>query len=357
MRESTRNLVTGAAGIVALGGFAYLLMIFGEIAGLGGDGWPLRIALNDAGGLREGSVVTLNGVPVGSVRDVSVTTDPAHPVLVVAAIDREQRLPQPLTPVIQASLIGGGATLGLQTQPGVTRMTDFYAQDGSFTIVGEHMELADRLAQSLGREAQRLADSIGTFREGFETLAETYAALGRDLDDLVKPIDPENADSDTANLRVTVVKLNRTLDEARAAMVDARTWMGTWLGDGDFQSDVKGVVKEVRSTVGSVSAMVDDGRAAIRQYGELAESVRGNADQLTQRLVVASDELSSTLQQVRAVALLASKGEGTVAALLTRPELYRSLLDSSQRLERALDETQLLLRKIREEGLRLDLGG
>lgn len=351
MKEPTRNLITGLAGIVAVLGFAYLLMIFGELSGVRAEGWPLRVALNDAGGVRQGSVVTLNGVPVGTVRSVAVTSDPEHPVLVVAAIDRDQRLPRPVTPTIQASLIGGGAILGLQTEPGVTNMGEFYPEDGSTTIFGRHVDLADRLTQTLGQESQRLADSLGAFRTGFETLVETYATLGRHLDQLVQPLDLEAGVEDVANLRLTVLKLNDTLDEARLAMRDARSW----LGDETLQGDVRALVGEIRETVAEVGTMAGDGREAIQRYGALADSLTTNADALTSRLMEASDELSETLRQVRAVATLATTGDGTVASLLNRPELYRSLLDSSQRLERALDETRLLLKKVREEGLRLDL--
>jgi hypothetical protein len=351
MKDATRNILTGLAGIVALLGFAYLLMIFGEISGIRAEGWPLKIAINDAGGVREGSVVTLNGVPVGSVRDVSVTEDPAFPVLIVAAIDGERRLPTPLTPSIEASLIGGGATLGLRTIPGVTTMTSFYPIDGSFTIEGQHVDLAERLTRTLGQEAQRLADSLGTFREGFEKLASTYATLGSHLDELVEPIDPAKEGEGVANLRITILKLNRTLDEARAAMVDARAW----LGDDQLRVDVTETLRDVRSAVAEVGSLAAEGRVAVRQYGDLAESLRGNADTLTGRLIQASDELAATLRHVQSVATLASSGDGTISRLLNRPELYLSLLDSSQRLERALEETRVLIRKIREEGLRLDL--
>jgi len=351
MKDTTRNIITGLAGIVALLGFAYLLMTFGEISGFRAEGWPLKIAINDAGGVREGSVVTLNGVPVGSVQEVSVTTDPAFPVLITAAIDRERRLPMPLTPTIQASLIGGGATLGLQTVRGVTSMAEFYPEDGSFVIEGEHTDLAARLTRTLGQEAQRLADSLGAFREGFEKLAETYATLGRHLDELVEPVGPGVGEEGIANLRITILKLNRTLDEARAAMIDARAW----LGDDALRADVTETVREVRGAVAEVGSLAAEGRAAVSRYGELADSLRSNADALAGRLTTASDELSETLRQVQVVAKLASSGDGTLAQLLTRPDLHRSLLDSAQRLDRALDETRLLIRKIREEGLRLNL--
>jgi ABC-type transporter Mla subunit MlaD len=344
MNDTTRNILTGITGIVALLGFAALLMLFGEISSFGGKAWPMPVSLNDSGGVREGSVVTFNGVPVGTVERVDLTDDAEHPVLITVGVDADRRLPRPLIPLVSASLIGGGATLQFQSEPGVTRMNDFYPTDGSVTIVGEHTDLTARLTQTIGREAQRLAEALSGFREGFDTLATTYAKLGRDLDDLVRPLDAAESEAGVSNLRATIAKLNAALDDARGAIADSRLW----LGDGELRGDVRSMVVEARG-------LVADGRVAVKSYGDLATSLQQDADALTKSLVPAADELSRTLEQVRAVAALAAKGDGTIASLLTKPDLYRSLLDASQRLEKALDETQLLLRKVKEEGLRLDL--
>ena len=50
-----------------------------------------------------------------------------------------------------------------------------------------------------------------------------------------------------------------------------------------------------------------------------------------------------------------AKGEGTFGKLLTNPDLYDSLKDATDRLDKALAEFQLLAEKFRTEGVRLRL--
>ena len=52
--------------------FAALLFLFGEFEPMFAQRWPLKVAFNDAGGLRRGSLVTLNGVPI-AVKDLCNT--------------------------------------------------------------------------------------------------------------------------------------------------------------------------------------------------------------------------------------------------------------------------------------------
>jgi hypothetical protein len=64
-----------------------------------------------------------------------------------------------------------------------------------------------------------------------------------------------------------------------------------------------------------------------------------------------ADSLSATLEDVRRLTRLASEGQGTVAQMLNNPDLYNSMTDAAQRLERALTEAQLLIEKYKAEGV------
>ena len=92
MRERVRNVMVGLCTIGAVGAASALLFLFGEIEPMLASRWQLKVAFNEAGGLRRGSLVTLNGVPVGSIEKVEIWGDPTQPVLVIAAIDDGVRL-------------------------------------------------------------------------------------------------------------------------------------------------------------------------------------------------------------------------------------------------------------------------
>lgn len=352
MRETPRNLITGLTGIVALLGFSGLLMVFGELDLLQRGRWMINIDLNDTGGLREGSTVTLNGVPVGTVQAVEATINPELPVRIIAEIKSEQSLPRPITPIVQASLLGGGAVLRFQTDPLTTRFDDAYPQDGSAVIEGRFLTLPEQVAQIVGGQLGPLVESL----RGFSELAETYRRLGEDLDSLVAPLSEDEAAAGTAaNLRITISRLNSTLAKAEESFDLAKRWLGDEELAGDFRETVRGAkdaMANANAAISRYSALADQLGA---DASKLTEAIAADSDRLIARLLPAADELNRTLIEVRGFIRLASEGEGTVAQLLRRPDLYESLRDAATRLERALAETELLLQKVRQEGLKLQL--
>ena len=64
MRTSSKDLLIGIAGIGGLAGFATLLLLYGELTGVVTSRYTVEVAFDSGGGLRKGSPVTLNGVPV-----------------------------------------------------------------------------------------------------------------------------------------------------------------------------------------------------------------------------------------------------------------------------------------------------
>lgn len=349
MREGFRNFITGLVGIFALLGFAFLLMRFGELDSLRSGRWPLVVVLNDAGGLREGSTVALNGVPIGLVDSIAASSgpefDPRYPVAASLLIEPEYSIPRHVTTTIQGSLIGGSAVLRLETDPTITDFDALLARDGSARLSGTFESLGAQLATSIGRELGPLTEGFGDLRTRIESLLETYTQLGRDLDDLVAPLSQDElAEGTAANLRITIRQLNAALSEARDGMAGIRRWTD----DETLRSDFQATLGEARATVTEV-------RAVAGRFGELAEGVQRDASRLVDRLVPAADELSATLADVRGLVATARSPQGSLGLFLTRPDVYNAMLDSAIRLDRALAEAELLLKKIRQEGLSLDL--
>ncbi|HMN95324.1 MAG TPA: MlaD family protein [Phycisphaerales bacterium] len=353
MHDRTRNLVTGAVAIVALLGFAFLLMRFGELESLRAGRWPLRVALNDAGGLRAGSTATLNGVPIGRVETVTIATrttepgrfDPSYPVLATVLVEPGIDIPRGVTATIQSSLIGGSAILHLETDAARTDFSELLARDGSALLLGRFESLGTQVAEAIGAELRPFSEGLGGMRGSVERLIETYTRLGDDLGDLVAPLsDEELADGAADNLRITITRLNVTLAEMREGIAGLRRWAE----DEGLQNEFVAAVSEARSTMQEV-------RSTVGRYGELAEGLQRDAERLAARLVPAADELSATLMEVRSLVAAARSPQGSLGLLLGRPDVHDALLDSTRRLDRALAEAELLLRKIRQEGLSLDL--
>jgi len=147
MRERVRNIMVGVCTIGALGAGSALLFLFGEIEPMLTRRWQLKVAFNDAGGLRRGSLVTLNGVPVGAVENVSIWSDATQPVLIVAAIDEGVLVPDPSEPSVQASLLGSGARLELTAALPLRVPTRSYPTAGETVLRGQVRSIDSRIVE------------------------------------------------------------------------------------------------------------------------------------------------------------------------------------------------------------------
>lgn len=349
MRESVRNIAVGLVSIVALIGFAALLMSFGELDPLLHPRYEVLIKTGNAAGLRPGGGIEFNGVPVGVVHAVYVERDPEFPVRIVCLIDKNALLPANVVPLATAPLIGGSAILQLDAPPADPPAAppegaadQFLPTDGTAVIAGSiRGGLLTQITEQLDERMKPLMDSL----ERFNRLSDTYVTLGENLTDLLKPQSEQAlAAGERPNLRTAVVRLNEALDEAREALGLAKSF----LGDEQMRADARSAVEKAR-------ALIDQATTAVDRYTKLAESLQKDSQDIAKRLLPVADSLAATLEDVRRLAKLAADGQGTMGMLLNNPDLYNSLNDAAVRLQRTLIEAQILIEKLQQEGVDVNL--
>jgi phospholipid/cholesterol/gamma-HCH transport system substrate-binding protein len=340
MREGLRNFMVGITAIGALIGLAALLMSFGELDPLLNPRYKLTIIADNAAGLRPGGAVEYNGVPVGVVDTVFMIQDPQNPVRIVCLIDQQMRLPAEVKPFATAPLIGGSATLQLQAPPD-SATGQFLPTDNSATL---HGPIRGGLMAQITEQLDERMKPLTTSLEKFNKLSDTYVTLGESLNELVRPqSSAQLTQGEQPNLRTAVVKLNSALDEAREGLELAKKF----LADEQLNTDV-------RSAVHKAHTLIDQATTAVQRYTELAESLQKDSKSLMEKLLPVADSVSTTLEEVRRLAKLANEGKGTVGQLLNNPDLYNSLTDAATRLERTMVELQLLIDKLRQEGVNIN---
>lgn len=323
MSESTRDF---KIGITTLGGLAALtavLFSFGELDSLFRDSYSVDVRANRGGGLREGSQVTINGVAIGTVDTITLDASSTDPVLIRLSIDQTATIPAAATPTANASLLGGGAMLDFVIPPEGAGDAAI-PKDGTGVVRATFRGIEERVMDVVD----------GAFGHLDETL-QSFSRLATDLDTLVAPVEPDSPAAES-NLRTSVTRLNRMLASADLAFKSA----GDLLSDEQLQADV-------RSAVWKANTLIDEATTAMRALSGVAGTVDLRAKELEPVLTA----MRSTLERVDAMTKAASEGKGTVGQLLTNPDLYTSLEDSAHRLRSTLSEMELLLRKIREEGL------
>ena len=325
--------MVGVCTIGALGAGGALLFLFGEIEPMFARRWHLKVAFNDAGGLRRGSLVTLNGVPIGAVENVSIWSDPTQPVLVLAAINDGVSVPDPSEPTVQASLLGSGARLELTAALPLKVPTRNYPTGGETVLRGQVRSIDSRIVDQLDERLQPLIASFGEIGK-----------LARNLNTMVEPT-PDGAAPSEESLRTAVKRLNEMLASADATLKDAKRL----LGDEQFQVDL-------RDTVHGASEFMRDATVMTNRIGALADSLQSDAAALRAGALPVLDRASAALQELEQLVVAARTGKGTLGRLVQDPQLYEGLSDAAKRLDEALGKLNLLLDKIRAEGLGVEFG-
>ncbi|MDZ4831944.1 MAG: MlaD family protein [Phycisphaerae bacterium] len=334
MREGIRNLSIGVVGIAALGGLAALLLAFGEMTSLFERRYAVDIALNAAGGLRQGSLVTLHGVPVGLIDSVKVASeDPTHPVRVRALVDTQVLVPESAVPTVESSLLGSGAKLELAGDGAPSSRS--FDRGNVPLLVGSYKPFDQRIIDALDERLEGLRGSL----KSFDNLTATYTELGLNLNDLVKPLGSDGADS-SASLRTTVERMNTALKSADDAFVLAREW----LADESLRADVKGAV-------GKANELIARATDTVNVIGGLASNLDADRAAIARKLLGVMDEADSALGDVRKLLAIATNGNGTIGRLLNDAQLYENLADSAKRLQRTLDAITAVVEKLRAEGI------
>ncbi len=332
MRERVRNIMVGVCTIGGFGALGSLLFLFGEIEPMLAQRWPLKVAFNEAGGLRPGSLVTLNGVPVGAIESVEFWNDPTQPVLVVAAINEKVRIPEPCTASVQSSLLGSGARLELTAALPLAVPPRTYPHDRDTLLRGRVQSIEDSVMTQLD---ERFGPVLATFGE--------LSKLAKNLNTLVEPtIDGQEPNPDS--VRTAMRRLNDMLASADVALKSAQAWMN----DEQLRTDI-------RDAAHGASEFMRDATVSANRIGALADSLSADAASLRVSAIPVLDRAAATMQELEQLMIVARTGKGTLGRLAQDPALYEGLSDSAKRLEEALTKFNLLLDKIRAEGLGMDL--
>jgi len=341
MTERTRNIAVGLTAIAGLLAIGAMLILFGYLPQWMAKGYDLRVELAHAAGLRHGSRVTYNGIDVGQVTRIDLIPPPGAGVVLVARIEEGVLLPQGVKAAVSDRLFGGSPTLSLLWTPTApTEQVQTLATDGSAIIHGEAQSLSGSLVGQLSEQLAEPMQQLKRVSENFEQLSRQWTEVGRNVNKLVEPRAPGDVDAgeEAGNLASMVARADARMAELRDVMDNMnRTLQGvqSWVEDEALRSDVSATVANARKLTANLNEQVQV---------------------LSQRYVAVADDMTQALKTLNETVELARSGEGTVGKLLHDPALYNNLNDAGERLNLALDEMNLLLEKLRHEGLPVQFG-
>lgn len=279
-------------GVLLVVSFFALILGIAWISGRqsGGDRLVVYALAPEAAAVTQGTPVTLLGVEVGSVRNISLRQDHVDMEIVVSF---EGQLPRDTRGEIKTSGFLGANVLALI--PGVS--TEILASGDTITAVP---------APGLNDLAGTLGDQAG------RVLEQTRALLSDSL----------------------ISDVHSAAGSMAAGMEDVQMLL-------DRQASTLAELIEALNT-------------AAQELAESASSPEldrtlANIDTLTARLAAAGDDLDSSSQSLASILRKVDEGDGTLGKMVNDGELYDRLTAATENIQVASEEIALLTRDIREQ--------
>ncbi len=337
---SMRDFLTGVTAIVGIAGVSFLFILFGQLAGLTKRQYEIRIQAPTAAGVRDTSPVTLNGVRVGQVSGIAVLPG-NRGIEATLLIHEDTHVPRCVATSVEASFVGE-TTLELTVPRDATD-----AQLADLIRPGETLkdrELRSLLAK-LSEGVQAPLDRLTKTAERIDKLADEYTLVGQRINSVLEPRTPEEvAAGKDPNVRSAVARLDRALAGANE-----------WLGDSDLRASAKSLVQRADKAAADLGGAVQ----SIKDTSTRADAaIASTSDRLAASLSTLTDTLRSVQgasEQFAAVVEGVNAGRGTLGQLARNPDLYNSLKDASDRLEKALTQVELVAQKLKAEGVKVGL--
>lgn len=332
-----REFLTGAMAILATFALFAMLWRIGDLRGVGVQMYEFTIRMTQSGGIADTTPVSINGFRIGRVKSIKPADPITQGVDVTVSVRGDIKIPRDFGVYLDKSFIGE-ASLDLTLPTNLTpEQLARVVQPGDIItdkpVATLFSQIGDAVTQPLSR-LEKTADSI-------DQLASTLDTTGKHLNDLLEPRTPaEQAAGKPPNLRTSLTRVERVLDSA-----------DLWLRDEQLLADIK-------SSADRLGKVLDEAAKAAATIERTAASIQKQSDDLGPKVTALTTDAAATLKKIdaastdlAAIGQSIQRGEGTLGQLVRNPDLYRSLNDASQRLDKALQELQLLLEKYRTEGL------
>ena len=323
------ELKLGIVGVVALALVALIILALGGETGFWWQRYPLKTRFRDAGGLKEGAVVSLSGKEVGKVTSVEFAGADLDIAFEVNKEVRALITTESVASIGSLSLLGD-SMIEIQAASRGTPLKDWeYVRSGGGTGIGD---LQNKVSSSLDSIDGLIAD----LRAGRGTMGKllTDDAVYNELQEFVS----------------AAATLSRDLNQGKGTLgalaKDPAAYQALKTSLQNFQT----ISERINSGQGSLGRFLNDEALA-----KSLTSASSNFDEITGNLKRGEgtagklltdkelyDRLNSMAKRVDDVVANLNAGQGTAGQLLRDKELYENM-------NRAVSELRALLADIRKD--------
>lgn len=276
MEHQVRNLtalglLVLVAGAIFVWGFFFLM---GDPIGVGGD--DIVVVMDDGAGLSRGNPVQLNGVQVGTVREVRLR--PPDRVTVRIKVDNDIRLAADTRALARADVFGtntvellpGQALVALEhgdtiqgfTQPPLTRLATELGGQARGLMASADSLLSPKAVDDLRTTAAVLPEAAQQLRAAFGELSLAAAALRRTAEEMERAETGAATGETLAEVRSSARAATETLAVMELSLhslasvlgkVDrGEGTLGLLVNDTSLYADIGATLREIRSLTADV---------------------------------------------------------------------------------------------------------
>jgi phospholipid/cholesterol/gamma-HCH transport system substrate-binding protein len=283
------------------------------------EGRVLRARFKSAENISEGNAVSIQGVRVGKVKTVSVSSEPGteYPVEIDLWVRADVEVRADDSPTITVESIFGGKYVSIvRGDPKAAPL-----KEGDFMKAGEVAPDIPELIVEAKAALEGFEKPLAEADKAIRNLTEITDQIRKGEGTVGKLIYDEKAYKDLAAAAEDAREAFKQVAELSREAREGKGLLGKLMKDEKLSEDVSALVENARKASENLAAITADVREGKGTAGKLFSD-----DALYK-------EASETLKSLREVTDKIARGEGTIGKLVQDPEAYKSLMASLENIE------------------------
>ena len=334
MTDRQLQFRVGLFVLMAFGLIGAMVFHFGEIQSLWQKQYQIAVHFESAPGIHAGSPVRINGVTIGTVREVALDEDRGG-VGVIIDIQERYALRADAKPLLSTSLLGDSA---IEFAPGVS---DIRLRPGTLlegTMPTDPFSIVNKLDAKLTATLS-----------SFEQTSIEWRKVGANINGLL--------DTNQGNLNTVVERAALSLQEFAATMQEARQTVQSAnkvFADPQTQENLRKTLaalpelaNETRQTISLARRTIESAQKNFDNLQDVTDPLAKSAAPIMAKLDRTLTNLDQLSGELAALSKLAAKEDGSLRKIIADPELYRNMNRSTESLSILLNNLEPIVQDMR----------